>query len=402
MKIIELRAENFKRLRAVEIAPDGTLQVIGGRNAQGKSSVLDAIWSALGGGKANPEKPIRDGEQKATVSLDLGDLKITRTWTGKGTTLKVENADGAAYKSPQGMLDSLIGQLGFDPLAFTRLKPREQREELLRLVDLPIDLDDLERQRATVYDQRTEIGRQGKAIGDVTVDDTLPTKETSATDLIAQIEAAQEVARHNSAVELAREQAANKIADLETQIANLNRELVAAKNEYGNLDAEYQALMAPADVDDLRGRLSEVEELNQQIRANNIARERKAEQDRLRTEYEQYTEKIAALDREKADALAKAAFPVDGLGFDDTSVTYQGVPLSQASSAEQIRVSLAMGMALNPKLKVLMIKDGSLLDTDSMTAIREQVAEKGFQVWIERVGDADLGAVVIEDGEIDG
>ena len=37
MKIIELQAENVKRLKAVEITPDGTLQVIGGKNAQGKS-----------------------------------------------------------------------------------------------------------------------------------------------------------------------------------------------------------------------------------------------------------------------------------------------------------------------------------------------------------------------------
>lgn len=402
MKIIELRAENFKRLKAVEVAPDGTLQVIGGRNAQGKTSVLDAIWSALGGGKANPEKPIRDGEERATVSLDLGDLKITRTWTAKGTTLKVENADGAAYKSPQGMLDSLIGQLGFDPLAFTRLKPREQREELLRLVELPIDLDALETDRADLYNARTVIGRQGAAIGDVTINDDLPETETSATDLITQIEAAQEAARHNEVVSSAREAVAGKIADLEMQIANLNRELVDAKNEYGKIDTEFQALMAPADVDDLRGRLSEVEDLNQQIRANNMARERKAEQDALRAEYEARTEQIAGLDKQKSDALAKAVFPVDGLGFDASGVTYQGVPLSQASSAEQIRVSLAMGMALNPKLKVLMIKDGSLLDADSMAAIRDQVAAHGFQVWIERVGDADQGAVVIEDGQIDG
>lgn len=396
MKIIELRASNFKRLKAVEIAPDGTLQVIGGRNAQGKSSVLDAIWSALGGGKANPEKPIRDGEERATVSLDLGDLKITRTWTGKGTTLKVENADGASYKSPQGMLDSLIGQLGFDPLAFTRLRPREQREELLRLVDLPIDLDALEQERSTVYDERTELGRRGKAIGDVTVDDELPETETSASELIDQIQAAD---LKNRQIAHAREE----YEDLGHSIERLQKELEDARQRSAELnewlktpDAEEVSTAA------LRERLATVEDTNAAIRANNTARERKAEQDRLRTEYEQYTEKIAALDQEKADALAKAVFPVDGLGFDQTGVTYNGVPLSQASSAEQIRVSLAMGMALNPKLRVLMVKDGSLLDNDSMQAIREQVAEKDYQLFIERVGDADKGAVVIEDGQVNG
>ena len=37
---------------------------------------------------------------------------------------------------------------------------------------------------------------------------------------------------------------------------------------------------------------------------------------------------------------------------------------------------------------------------DSMAAIREQVAEKDYQLLIERVGDADKGAVVIEDGAV--
>ena len=79
MKIIELQAENVKRLKAVEITPNGTLQVIGGKNAQGKSSVLDAIWLALGGGKAAKDTPlpIRDGEATAKVRLDLGDLVVT-------------------------------------------------------------------------------------------------------------------------------------------------------------------------------------------------------------------------------------------------------------------------------------------------------------------------------------
>ena len=47
MRIVQLSIENVKCLKAVEIKPDGTLQVVTGRNAQGKTSVLDAIW--LGG-----------------------------------------------------------------------------------------------------------------------------------------------------------------------------------------------------------------------------------------------------------------------------------------------------------------------------------------------------------------
>ena len=394
MKIIELQAENVKRLKAVQIAPDGTVQVIGGRNAQGKSSVLDAIWLALGGGKASKETPlpIRDGEDKASVRLDLGELVVTRSWTRKGTSLKVENADGAQYKSPQGMLDALVGQLSFDPLAFTRLSPKEQREALLDLVD--VDLESIDSEITGVYAERTSIGRQGKAIGDVEVDDDLPAEETSATDLIYQVQVATDknalidqkmVAKYE--VEARINDTKRLLADLEKQYAELNKWAVSQEAE-------------PVDVDALREQLSTVEETNAKIRANNAARERKAKKDRLRATYESLTGRLTELDEQKATALAAAKFPVQGLSFDDSGVLYNGLPLSQASSAEQIRVSLAMGMALNPRLRVLMIKDGSLLDDDSMAAIREQVAEKDFQLWLEVVNPSDPSAVIIEDGEV--
>lgn len=400
MKIIELQAENVKRLRAVEIRPDGTLQVIGGRNAQGKSSVLDAIWLALGGGKAAKETmlPIRDGEEKASVRLDLGDLVITRSWTRKGTSLKVTNAEGASYSSPQGMLDALVGRLSFDPLEFTRLSAKDQREALLGLVDLGIDIDELARQRAVFFAERSEVGRRGKAIGDVQVDDDLPDLERSAQDFISRI---REAEAHNKQIDSALHQVevtSAAISKAEAQIASLEEQLAQWREDL--VDLKEQALAERIDVCTLEAELSGVEELNQKIRANNAARERQARKDKLRAEYQSLTDGIEKLDKTKAEALAAASFPVAGLGFDDMGVTYQGVPFSQASSAEQIRVSVAMAMAMNPKLRVLRIKDGSLLDAETLEALRAQVEENDFQLWLERVGNADEGAVIIDDGQV--
>lgn len=402
MKIIELQAENVKRLKAVEITPDGTMQVIGGNNAQGKSSVLDAIWLALGGGKASKETPvpIREGEDHASVRLDLGDLVVTRTWTKKGTNLKVESADGATYRSPQSMLDALVGQLSFDPLAFTRLSPKDQREALLDLVDLDVDLDALDDEAKRVYLERTDVGRQGKTIGDVEVDDDLPIDEVPASSIIQKMREARDLDYRNAQVENERCRDADNVARLETEIARLNRELVAAKNAFLASNAKYENLEPVPDIKALEADLAKVEETNATVRANNMARDQKARKDRLRKKYAALTDRLTELDEQKATALAGAKFPVEGLSFDESGVLYQGVPLSQASSAEQIRVSLAMGMALNPRLKVLMIKDGSLLDANSMAAIREQIASGDYQLWLERVGDADQGAVIIEDGEV--
>lgn len=410
MKIVGLHAENVKRLRAVDITPDPDVQVVGGRNAQGKTSVLDAIWLALGGGKASKTitRPVRDGQDHATVVLDLGDLKVTRTWNTQGrSTLRVEAADGARYTSPQAILDRLVGAMSLDPLAFTRLPARQQREALLDLVDLDVDLDALETERAALYTERTEVGRAGKALGDIVVDDTLPAEETSMQRLIADLHDAQE---HNDRIEQVRreysatcdrfEAAAKRVEDLRHRLESLEADLAAARQQKERADAALAASNAPIDTGAIEARMRTVETENAKIRANNAARDRAAEAEALRSQYQDLTSRITAIDNRKARALASARFPVDGLGFDDAGVTYRGVPFSQASGAEQIRVSVATAMALNPRLRVLRIMDGSLLDAEAMDAIRTQVADADFQLWIERVGDADDGAVVIEDGQV--
>lgn len=104
MKIVKLEAENFKKLRAVEIAPSGAVVEIRGANEAGKTSVLDSIAAALGGEKLCPAQPIRRGADRARVAVELDDgLVVERRW-------------GA-----QKLLDGLVGRLSFDPLAFLRI-----------------------------------------------------------------------------------------------------------------------------------------------------------------------------------------------------------------------------------------------------------------------------------------
>lgn len=396
MKIIELAAENFKRLKAVDITPDAHMQVIGGRNAQGKTSVLDAIWLALGGGGASKatKRPVRDGEASASVRLDLGDLIVERRWKGDKTTLAVTAADGAKYSSPQAMLDSLVGRLSFDPLEFTRLSAREQVSALLDLVDIDVDLDAMAEQRQRLYDERTQMGRDAKALGEPpAVDESLPAEERSASELLASISEADAGNRARLSLIEQRTQTAQAVE-------NARRALEDAEAAYAAAVEAAKSAPPSVDTDAMRAELNGVEESNRAIRENNRRREVLAQIAFKRGEYDALTAKIAKLDDTRTKALAAAQFPVDGLGFDDDGVTYNGVPFSQASSAEQIRVSLAMAMALNPKLKVIRILDGSLLDDESMALIADMAKGADYQVLIERVGNADEGAVIIEDGQV--
>ena len=98
--------------------------------------------------------------------------------------------------------------------------------------------------------------------------------------------------------------------------------------------------------------------------------------------------------------LAKASFPLPGLGFGINGVTYNGLPLEQASAAEQLRVSMSMAIASNPKLRVIRITDGSLLDSNSMAVIEEMCKAEDFQVWIEQVEETGKVGIFIEEGRV--
>ena len=184
MKVLRLQSENIKRLTAVDITPTGNLVVVGGKNAAGKSSVLDSIAMALGGKDMCPAEPIRAGESEGKITVTLDDIVVTRRfsrdrppcdcgsaqrndapenkhsaecaavskWSETRSTLTVKNKDGASYPSPQAMLDKLMGRLTFDPLAFSRMDPKPQDETLRRLVGL--DVTPIERQRKTAFDER--------------------------------------------------------------------------------------------------------------------------------------------------------------------------------------------------------------------------------------------------------
>src|SRR4029077_546143 len=109
MRVIELRSENFKRLHAVAIRPDSNLVQITGRNGAGKSSVLDSLWAAFAGKDVCPSVPIRKGQKRAKIRVDLGEIIVTRQFAREDegsdytTSITVENAEGARFPSPQRM-----------------------------------------------------------------------------------------------------------------------------------------------------------------------------------------------------------------------------------------------------------------------------------------------------------
>lgn len=400
-RIIRLESTNYKRLKAVEIAPDpgGNLVIVAGKNGQGKSSILDSITAALGGvnAKTTP-KPIRDGEERAEIILETEDLIVTRRFTASGSTLTVKSPEGAVYPRGQAKLDDLLGKLSLDPLAFTQLDDRAQLKALLALVNLPFDPAKVDAERADIFAERTAVNRDLKnakaALDAIPVTKEMSDLEpVSVTDLLAQYRDGQEVNNHRANVIRVRNAAADSVRQLKLQLA-------AAEERLAEAVEMLEAAAAPVDLEAIQAKIDSAEQINQDVRTFERWKNTSDEVTSLQIEAAELTEKLEAIDRQKADGLAAAKFPIDGLGFDESGVTYNGVPFKQASSAEQLRVSLAMAIALNPKLRVIRIADGSLLDSDNLALVESIARENDFQVWIEMVGDGDGRGIIIEDGSV--
>ncbi|TXN38744.1 AAA family ATPase [Methylobacterium sp. WL30] len=420
MKIVQLQAENVKRLRAVSIEPDGNIVEITGRNGQGKSSVLDAIWWALSGTTHIQAVPIRKGENEARIRLDLGEIKVVRTFKKRedetfATTLVVESEEGARYPSPQKMLDALLGALSFDPLAFTRMDGKAQMEALKRFVP-GVDFAAIEKANKEDFDRRTAWNRDARTLrsqaAGIEIPADAPAERVDDAALVAEMERAGE---QNALIERRRanrEAAAAEVKRLDIEAERIRAEIAALNDRLR--DAEGSA-------DQKRGQLANAETLPKQIdtaalreriadagRVNALVA-RREERARIEARAAEAEATSAALTKAmdertaaKREAIAKADLPVPGIEFGDDEILLDGVPFDQASSAEQLRTSVAIAMAANPKLRVIRVQDGSLLDEEAMRILAEMAQASDYQVWIEVVQSGRSAAIVIEDGAVRG
>lgn len=409
LRIVSLEVSAFKRLRAVRIKPEGDVVQITGRNGQGKSSVLDAIAAAIGGGHNAPDRPIRKGNKRAEIRVDLGEMVVERTFTEKGSAVTVTAKDGGELKSPQAVLDRLYGSIAFDPLEFTRMPPRAQVDTLKRLTGKEAEFAELDAKKAEAVKARTEAARQVKMLElqVAALPDTKgPDDEVSLATLVERANDAQRVRTEN---EKARRWFAGKqdehrrllerIAELDKEIAAARKTLAGVHREIEDNEPEIKGLVDP-DIAEIQAEIQNVEARNAVARQRRARREAVAKLEKARETERAEARRVECLEADRENALASAKLPVPGLGFTEDGVTFNGVPFDQASTAEQVRASVAMGMAANPRLRVMLVREGSLLDRDSMRLLAEMAAEYDAQFWVERVSDGEKVGITIEDGEV--
>ena len=396
VRIVRLEAQNIKRLRAIGIDLDPGVNIISGNNGQGKSSVLDCIQYALGGKREQPESPVRKGATKAQIVVKTGDFTVTRRWTKAGNQQLDVAQNGERVASPQVFLDKIVGSLSFDPLRFLAGDAKKQAETLRAMAGL--DFSGLASERAGVYDLRRDAnanvrslaaqieGRPAMVEGNV----------KSRGEVQGRIESTERANREAGELKgtrdnliLERQKIHGRLEEIAAQLPDVIEKMEAAEALTGDARPLYEEMDT---IDEHNRAVADTKETV-------LLKRRLTEAQGVAAGLDQ---KIEDIDESRRNMIESAKYPVEGLKVDAETVTFNDIPLDQCSQAEKIRVSAAIGMETSGDVRVMLIRDGSLLDDESMKLLAGIAAENEYQMLIERVVDDSPARIVIEDGGVVG
>ena len=409
IKINKLELENVKKIKAVALTPSANgLTIIGGNNAQGKTSVLDAICWALGGNKYKPSNPQNDASvipPNLNITLSNG-LVVERT--GKNSTLKVTDPNG--NKGGQQLLDEFIEQLAIDLPKFMESSSKDKANTLLQIIGVGDQLALLEKEEKELYNERLAIGRiadqKKKFAKEQEYYQDAPKDLVSPSELIQK---QQEILAKNGENQRKRENIARIQQDVTffTQEVDSLRTQLKYKEEQLKISLEDLEIAKKDAVDlidesteELEQSIANIDEINRKVRANLDKEKAEDEAREYERQYESLTCKITEVRDSKTELLKGAQLPLEGLSVEDGELTYNNQKWDNMSGAERLKVSTAIVRKLNPKCGFVLLDKLECMDMDTLNEFGRWLEDEGLQAIATRVSTGDECSIIIEDGYV--
>lgn len=426
VKIASLELENVKRIHAVELEPaqDG-LTVIGGKNAQGKTSVLDAIAWALGGDKMKPADPNRKGgATPARLRVELSNGIVVER-KGKNGSLHVTDTTGK--KAGQQLLNDFISQLALNIPRFMNGSDADKATALLQTLGIDAELAKIDGSIRATFQDRQLVGRDAKAkrahAEKLPHHEDAPDAPVSAAELIQEqqailarngekLKAKQDAEDTQKKAEFARSTAyaaTSRVADLEQQLKEARAELARRTKEAEEAEEKAKVLLQSTaelvleSTEEIESSIANIETINNKVRDNQAKAEADAEAIRVEQEYDGLTQKLEDLRAKRRGLLDGAPLPLPELSIDDEgALTYKDHTWGDMSGAEQLVVATAIVRATKPECGFVLVDKLEQFDTDELAKFGEWAKGEGLQIIGTRVATDDSCTVVIVDGRIEG
>lgn len=414
-KIAKLEIENVKRVKALKIEPtERGLTIVGGRNGQGKTSVLDSIAWALGGDRKRPSDPDRQGSvNKPYLKITMSNgLEVERK--GKNSDLKVTDPSGG--KAGQSLLNSFVEELAIDLPRFMDSTNKDKADTLLKIIGVGDKLAELELEEKKHYDDRRTIGQiasqKEKYAAELPYYPDAPDDFIKAKDLINQ---QQEILSRNGDNQRKRQQAnyikeksdreAYEIEQKKVEIIRLKRELEELEEQHrstvNDLDTAQKTAQQLQDEStaEIENSIAEIEEINEKVRTNQSKDMAEEDARNYKKQYEQLSEQIDEVRKEKAKLLDNADLPLEGLSVEEGELTFNGMKWDNMSGAEQLKVSTAIVRKLKPDCGFILIDKLEQMDLDTLKEFGTWLEQEDLQAIATRVSTGEECSIIIENGE---
>ena len=408
IKITSFEIENEKRIKMLQYTPtENGLTVIGGKNNQGKTTVLDSIAWALGGDRFRPTNAVRDGaltDPYLKVTLSNG-IVVERK--GKNSSLKVTDPSGRL--AGQNLLNSFVEQFALDVPKFLNSNSKEKASILLRIIGVGDKLFMLEKDESETYAKRHAVGQiadqKNKFAKEMPLYQDVPDEPVSASQLIAE---QQEILARNGEnqrkrdkaydLELRRNELAERINRTREQLDKMTAELADLEKE---VETAYKTAEQLHDESTaaLEENLRSIEEINRKVRANLDREKAEADAEEYARMYDGLTEKLSAIRQQKKDLLEGADLPLPGLSVENGELTYNGKNWDCLSSSQQLKIATAIVRKLNPECGFVLLDKLEQMDNDTLSEFAAWLENESLQAIATRVSTGDECSVIIEDGK---
>ena len=409
IKINNLEIENIKRVKAVKIEPTQSgLTIIGGKNKQGKSSILDAIAWGLGGDKYKPSTPKREGSMTDPfLHFELSNGLIVER-KGVNSSLKVIDPQG--NKSGQQLLNEFVEELALNLPKFMSASNKEKANILLQIIGVGDKLHALDTQETQLFNRRTEIGRiadqKKKFAAEMVSYPEAPKELVSASELIKK---QQDILARNG--ENSRKRSAvvdiSKNTDfLKAKVERLTEELRQANEAYQVSLSDLAIAQKSAEnlqdesTAELEQSLTNIEAINVKVRANYEKEKAEIDAEDFSKQYTALTEEINDVRQSRMDLLKSAPLPLPELSVENSELVYGGFKWDDMSGSEQLKVATAIVRKLNPNCGFVLIDKLEQMDIETLKEFGQWLEQEGLQVIATRVSSSDECSIIIEDGYV--
>ena len=409
VKITQFELENVKRIKAVAVEPqENGLTVIGGRNNQGKTSVLDAIAWALGGDRFKPSSAMREGSNippLLQIKLSNG-LVVERR--GKNSDLKV--IDPSGNRAGQQLLNEFVSQFALNIPKFMESSSKEKADILLQIIGVGDKLFELEQKELEIYNKRRYIGQladsKRKHASEMKSYPEAPTDLVSAADLIKE---QQDILARNGENQRKRENAANikraydtvndEITALQVKLRELSDKRDTLSNDLRIAEMTVQSLQDESTAE-LEKSIAEIDIINSHVRANLDKMHIEEEAKQYTDQYDTLSREIDDVRKEKYDLLSSAELPLPGLSVENGELIYNGFKWDNLSGSDQLKVTTAIVRKLNPNCGFVLLDKLEQMDTETLQNFGKWLESEGLQAIATRVSTGNECSIIIEDGYV--